>query len=366
MFEQIWKKIIRREPYTFWDLPAFVLWLVSLVYRAGYRLLRLTSGAPTKVAVPVISVGNITVGGSGKTPLVGCLAKDLMAEGIRVGIVSSGYRRRNREPFLLPGYKVQELDVAQTGDEIKLLAHQLPEARFSVHPHKVEAARLLANSGEVDVIIVDDGFQHSRLARDIDLVAYDAALDGRLLKPFPYGMLREPKTALARADVIVITRAKLTVDMNAIKRELRRISPNASLYHAAFHSENIVGRDSQWSVKYLNDKSVFLFAGIGNFRALERQVSALCADLDYALELSDHQRYDQELLQEIHRQADHFNSDLVLTTFKDWVKIGDFDFGREFYYLDLAVDLDPGEEKLLAEVMSRLGLSKRKADGSAV
>jgi tetraacyldisaccharide 4'-kinase len=361
MLERIWKKIIRREPYTFWDLPAFLLWLISFVYRAVFRLRRAISGAPTKVPVPVVSVGNITVGGSGKTPLVDCLAKDLITAGIRVGIVSSGYRRRDDAPFLLPGYKVRELDVAQTGDEIMLLADKLPEARFSVHRLKVEGARRLADSGEVDVIIVDDGFQHLRLARDIDLVAYDAALESRLLKPFPYGMLREPKTALARANIIVITRAKLAVDINAIKRTLRKLSPNASLYHAAFHSNNIIGRDRRLSVKYLDDKSVFLFAGVGNFRALERQVSALSADLDYALELSDHERYDQPLLEKIKRQADHYDSDLVLTTFKDWVKIGDFDFGREFYYLDLAVDLDPGEEKLLAEIISRLGLGTRES-----
>lgn len=359
MFEKIWKKIIRREPYTFWDIPAFLLWLISFVYRALLYLRKLTSGTPTKVSVPVVSVGNITVGGSGKTPLVGRLAKDLIAAGVRVGIVSSGYRRRDHTPFLLPGYKVQELDVTQTGDEIMLLGYRLPEALFSVHRIKTEGARRLADSGAVDVIIVDDGFQHFRLARDIDLVAYDAALESRLLKPFPYGMLRESKTALARADIIVITRAKLTVDMNAIKREVRRINPDASLYHAAFHSENITGRERQISVKYLNDKSVFLFAGVGNFRALERQVSALSADLDYALELSDHQSYDRALLERIKQLADRHDSDLILTTFKDWVKIGAFDFNREFYYLDLAVDLDPGEEKLLAEIVDRLGLAPR-------
>jgi tetraacyldisaccharide 4'-kinase len=361
MFEKIWKKIIRREPYTLWDLPAFLLWLISLVYRVVLRLRRALAGAPVKVSVPVVSVGNITVGGSGKTPLVACLAKELIALGIRVGIVSSGYGRRDRSPFVALGYKVQEMDVTRTGDEVMLLAHRLPEANFSVNRRKVEAARLLADSGEVDVIIVDDGFQHLQLARDIDLVAFDAALGRRRLKPFPYGMLREPLTALARADIIIVTRARLAVDINAIKRKLRRASPNASLYHAAFHSENIIGRDRQLSVKYLDDKSVFLFAGVGNFRALERQVSALSADLDHALELSDHQRYDRPLLERIKRQADHYDSDLVLTTFKDWVKIGDFDFGREFYYLDLAIDLDPGEEKLLAEIVSRLGLVTKES-----
>lgn len=361
MFERIWKKIIRREPHTLWDLPAFLLWLISLVYRVVVRLRQVMSGTQTKVSVPVVSVGNITVGGSGKTPLVACLAKGLTAEGMRVGIVSSGYGRRDRSPFLAVGDKVQKMDIAQTGDEVMLLAHTLPEAHFSVHRRKVEAARRLADSGEVDVIIVDDGFQHLQLARDIDLVAYDAALGDRQLKPFPYGMLREPLTALARADIVVVTRARPAVDIEAIKCEVRRISPDASLCYAAFRSENIMGRDRHLSVEYLNDKSVFLFAGVGNFHALERQVSALSADLVCALELSDHQRYNQPLLEKIKHQTDHYDSDLVLTTYKDWVKIGDFDFGREFYYLDLSIDFDPGEEDPVAEIVSRLGLATKES-----
>ena len=127
----------------------------------------------------------------------------------------------------------------------------------------------------LDVIIVDDGFQHFALARDIDLIAYDAGLKKRMLKPFPYGMLREPLGALKRAQVIIVTRAKFATDLNAIKRRLRRINPDAKLFHASFQARNIVGRDRSHSIKYLEDKAVFLFAGVGNFRALERQVSAL-------------------------------------------------------------------------------------------
>ncbi|MEW5795260.1 MAG: tetraacyldisaccharide 4'-kinase [Candidatus Zixiibacteriota bacterium] len=361
MFERLWKTIIRRDPYGPLDLPAFLLWLASFVYRLGFAIHKAWSGEPVKVSVPVLSVGNITVGGSGKTPMVARLAKDLLADGLRVGVVSSGYGRPDRTPFVAPGYKVQEMEVARTGDEIMLLAQQLPHAWFSVDPLKPNAARRLADSGEVDLIILDDGFQHFKLARDLDLVTYDAGLRRRLLKPFPYGMLREPKTALERADIIVITRAKLAKDINAIKRELKALAPKASLYHAGFQAANVAGRDQRLSVKYLSDKSVFLFAGVGNFRALERQVSALSSDLDYALELSDHQRYDPPLLQRIKALADKHNPDLILTTLKDWVKIGDFDFGREFYYLDLSIDLDPGEEKLVAEVKSRLNLARRGA-----
>ena len=359
MLEQLWKKIVRRKPYSLWDIPAFLLWILSFGYRLGFWLRRRMSGASVKVSVPLISIGNITVGGSGKTPMVAFLTEDLMDKRIRVGIVSSGYGRSGTESFVAPGYKVQQMDVGITGDEVMLLAHRLPDAVFSVNPIKAVAAQNLAESKQVDLIIVDDGFQHHRLVRDIDLVTYDAGLKKRWLKPFPYGLLRESKKALGRADMIVITRARFALDINAIKRDLRKLNRSAQIYHAAFVAHNLVGHDRQWPVKYLEDKSVYLFAGVGNFRSLKRQVSALAGDLDHALELSDHQVYDRVLLEKIKSDAARFDSDLILTTFKDWVKLGDFDFGREFYYLDLVVDLDPGEEKLVAEVMQRLNLKEK-------
>jgi len=359
MLEQFWKKIVRRKPYTLWDIPALLLWIASFGYRLGFWLQRKMAGTSVKVSVPLISIGNITVGGSGKTPTVAFLAEDLIDIGVRVGIVSSGYRRSGSESFVAPGYKVQQMGVGVTGDEVMLLAHRLPDAVFSVNPIKAIAAQELAESGQVDVIIVDDGFQHHRLARDIDLVTYDAGLKKRWLKPFPYGLLRESRKALGRADIIVITRAKFALDINAIKRDLRKLNPSAHIYHAAFEAHNLIGRDRQWPIKYLEDKSVYLFAGVGNFRSLKRQVSALAGDLDYALELSDHQAYEQALLEKIKTNAARFDSDLILTTFKDWVKLSDFDFGREFYYLDLVVDLNPGEEKLVAEIMQRLNLKEK-------
>jgi tetraacyldisaccharide 4'-kinase len=241
MLEQLWKKIIRRKPYSLWALPAFVLWLASFVYRLGFILKKLILGDPIRVGVPVLSVGNITVGGSGKTPIVARLAQDLLAQGVHVGIVSSGYGRPEPVPILAPGYRVQEMEVAHTGDEVMLLALQLPSAVFSVDASKWQAAQKLAATGDVDVIILDDGFQHFRLARDLDLVTYDAGLKKQLLQPFPYGMLRESTRALERADIIIVTRAKLASDISAIKRELRALSPKASLYHAGFRAVDIVG-----------------------------------------------------------------------------------------------------------------------------
>ncbi|UCG63045.1 MAG: tetraacyldisaccharide 4'-kinase [Candidatus Zixiibacteriota bacterium] len=359
MLEQTWKKILRRRGFSLLSIPAFLLWLGSFVYRLGFWLKKKWTAVKVRVEVPVICVGNITVGGTGKTPMVAQLARYLINDGHRIGIVSSGYGRTGRDSVMEPGYRMQGLPVTVTGDEIKYLAHLLPDAFFAVDPVKSEAARRLAASDLVDVIIVDDGFQHFSLARDLDIVTYDAGIKKRFLKPFPLGVLREPLSALKRADVIIITRAKFAKDLYRLKERLKRINENARHYHAQFTATEIVGHKQTLPVKYLEDKSVLLFAGVGNFSSLRRQVIALCADLDYAMELSDHQIYDLELLEKIKEMADKYDPDVILTTGKDWVKVEHFDFDREIYYLNQTVDLDPGEEKLVAFLQEKLGLEKQ-------
>lgn len=359
MLERQWKKILRRGQFSLLAFPALLLWLASLVYRLLFWLKKKTTQPSVKVEVPVICVGNITVGGTGKTPVVAQLARHLMDDGQRVGIVSSGYGRTSRDFVLEPGYRLREMPVEVTGDEVKYLTGLLPEAVFAVDTIKAEAARRMAESEMVDVIIVDDGFQHFQLIRDLDIVTYDAGIQKKYLQRFPYGVLREPLSALKRADIIIITRAKFARDLNRLKARLKAINENAEHYHAQFTATEIIGPEQTLPVKYLEDKSVFLFAGVGNFRSLRRQVIALCTDLDYALELSDHEVYDEQLLLEIRSLADKYDSDLILTTGKDWVKVEGFDFGRDIYYLNQTVDLDPGEEKLVAHVLQKLGLPSR-------
>ncbi|MEA2031483.1 MAG: tetraacyldisaccharide 4'-kinase [candidate division Zixibacteria bacterium] len=359
MFEKLWKKFLRRRSLSFWNILAPIIWIISVAYRIASWLYRIWPRAVIKVNVPVISVGNIAVGGTGKTPIVQMLAQLFLDEGFRVGIVSSGWGRQSDVPIMEQGYKISNLAVELTGDEVKLLATFLPEIVFSVDSSKASAARRLADSGDIDLIIIDDGFQHFCLARDLDIVTYDAAVKRRNLKAFPFGLLREPLTALKRADFILITRSKFAEDITKLRKKLSSINSGAKIYHAQFYAPELVGYERQLPVKYLHDKSVFLFAGIGNFEPLRKQIDALAGDLDYAMELSDHQVYTLDVLENIKRQAEKYNSDIIITTGKDWVKLGDFDFGREIYYLAQSVDLDPGEEKLIDSLEKRLKLQEQ-------
>ena len=361
MLERTWKKIIRRKRFSLLALPALLLWLGSFVYRMLFSLKKTFTKQTVKTKTPLVSIGNISVGGTGKTPIAAFLASFLENEGLRVGIVSSGYGRTSDASFIKPGYQVTQLEPSEAGDEVMHLAGMLPNVIFSVAEIKAEAAMSLDRSNEVDLIIVDDGYQHFALHRDIDIVTYDAGLKSRSLKMFPNGVLREPYTALARADVIIITRSEFARDITKLKKKIEKYNKTAELYHARFITTEILGDNQTIPVKYLEDKNVFLFAGIGNFRMLKKQVTALCADLDYAYELSDHQKDDKKLLEKIKPLADEHDSDLILTTGKDRVKIGDFDFGREFYYLNQTIDLDPGEDKLIRYIQDRLHLKIQDA-----
>lgn len=359
MFEAIWKKIIRRRGFSLLAIPAIVLWLLSLLYRVGIYLVKKIPRDKIKVEIPVVSIGNITVGGTGKTPILLTIGKFLINEGYQIGIVSSAYGRTEDVEFVKPGYEVEEMSVAQTGDEVMLLADALPEAVFSVHNSKSMAAQNISKSGVLlDLMLIDDGFQHWQLHRDLDIVTYDAAVPPGQLKMFPSGVLREPKSSLARADVIVITRSKFAKDLTRLKERLHKLSPQAEIYSARFSMGDLVGKKGNMPVKYLEDKSVFLFAGIGNFRSFEKHVRMFTRNLDYKLELSDHQKYTDDVLERIKSLADKHDSQILLTTGKDWFKIRHFDFGRELYYLSQTVDIDPGEEKLVSHLLKRIGVKK--------
>ena len=354
MLEQLWKIILRRGKYSPLAIPAFFLWICSYLYRFGGRLRALFSGPRVKVAVPVISVGNLTVGGSGKTPIVGLLAKEFVKRGVRVGIVSSGYGRTQGKAIMGPGSELQSRRAVEVGDEVLLLAYSVPEAVFSVDRTKAVAAHRLADSGLVDLIMVDDGFQHRRLERDFDIIAFDVSVEERMLRPFPYGLLREPLTALKRANAIILTRTELDHHPGALEEMLHRYAPNAEILDSRFRISELVASNGRFETKLLQVRSAFLFAGIASFESLVRQVKPMVRKLDFALELADHQRYNRALLHRIKGMADRLNSECILTTGKDWVKSGHFDFGRESYYLELEVELRPSTEQFIDSLAQTL------------
>lgn len=356
MLEQIWKETLRREGLSVWSILAGLFWILSLFYGLGAWINRHRPRWVARVNVPVISIGNIAVGGSGKTPLVMAIAGAFVKRGYEVGIVSSGYGRDSTDSIIGRGKEICLRTASEVGDEALLLAERLPSVVFSIHPVKSEAARKLTNQLAVDLIIIDDGFQHFGLHRDLDIVAIDATSPAKWLNPMPLGILREPISSLRSADIIVYTRSNVAGDVGNLREIVSPCTKHAKSISANFTTDMLVGKSRSEPLSYLKDKRVLAFAGIGHFDHFRRQIEKMAGTLVTAIELSDHQKYDEATVARLKKAIGQHDPQIVLTTAKDWVKTRDFDFGPEFYYLELKVTFLPPEDDFVAEITQKLKL----------
>ena len=282
------------------------------------------------VDAAVICAGNITVGGTGKTPLVVWLCRQ----------IASCYKCA----ILTRGYKATQ-DTKRYADEPTMLAECCPRANVIVNPDRVAGAAEAIKKYGAQVLIMDDGFQHRRLARDLDIVAIDATLPFGYGKMLPAGLLREPVTSLKRAGAVVITRCdqidennlrKLEEDLRAINPEMviaKSIHAPSSIEH--FNSVVIPAKagiqkgsetmDSRFrgndNVEHLKGKRIFAFCGIGNPDAFLNTIRALGAELVGSKIYDDHYHYTDSCLFEISEQAGETGANLILTTQKDWTKL---------------------------------------------
>lgn len=295
-------------------LSAAVPWYRAAVALRNRRFDR-TPGAIHHAAVPVISVGNLTTGGTGKTPLVGWIVRALRSRGASPAILSRGYR---------------SLDAAGN-DEKRMLDRLCPGVPHYQDPDRT-AASARAIAAAADVLVLDDGFQHRRLHRDLDVVLIDAVNPwgyGRLL---PRGLLREPRTALRRAQLVIITRADLCTaeQLHSIHRGVIRRTA-APIVHAAFRPAGLVNAAGEAApLPQIAEHRWQAFCGIGNPAGFEQTLAALGVPLGAdLLAFPDHHHYTQADLDGIVRQARDRGATALLTTEKDLAKIpecrlGDF------------------------------------------
>jgi tetraacyldisaccharide 4'-kinase len=281
---------------SFWykkNIISYCLWPLSLVY---YVLLNVDRAIKCCMAyrstLPVISVGNITVGGSGKSPVVGYIAKKLIDQGEEVAILSRGYGAK-----IAKSRQVQSTDGAlEVGDEPLMLKQQLPQAQVWVGSNRKDSARKAEKAGAT-CILLDDGFQHWSLKRDIDIVLIDALQgmgNGFML---PAGCLREPAWALKRADIIV-----------GMEEENRfsNISLNLSVNNS--------------DIRRLKDKKILAFSGIGVPKKFFASLVESGLRVVAAKSFPDHYFYTEEDLKALKKQAEADNLTLA-TTAKDAVKL---------------------------------------------
>lgn len=295
-----------------------------------------------RLLVPVVSVGNITAGGTGKTPVVQWLARKLVESGKKPAILLRGYKRQ-------PG---------QESDE-ELLLRESTSALVHAQADRVAGGqKVLAENPATDIVILDDGFQHRRLQRDFDLVLIDATNPFGYGHVHPRGLLREPLGGLRRADAIVLTRSdQIAPEMRSqIEATLRGYNPRAPVYRAR-HA--ITGfRTSDEAAADLNLDAIagqvfFLAAGIGNPKSLLRQVEAFPAPLCGHRLFPDHHPYSQADVEHLCLEAANAGAKLLLTTEKDWTKLRPLASAASLpiWRLKLEVQFDPRAERGLLDLI---------------
>jgi len=308
-----WLKMIsggNREWYA--DLSRLGLSLASLPYGLVSELRNRAyhCGAfPVRgVSVPVISVGNLTVGGTGKTPTVAWVVRQLKELGEHPAILSRGYRA---------------LDDSEN-DEKKLLDSLCQNVPHQQGPDRLKSAAKLLSGSHVTVFVLDDGFQHRRMHRDLDIVLLDA------LNPFGYGhllprgLLRERCAGLSRADLVLLTRCDLipAPEIESIRQTIRRWT-SAPILRTQFEPTGFVnGEGKSFPLGWIDGKKVFAFCGIGNPEGFRQTLSVHTAiENNQFASFPDHHHYTGFDLSQLHRQAQKERADIFITTRKDLVKL---------------------------------------------
>lgn len=284
----------------------------ELPYTAAvaWRNRRYDSGraAVHRLPVPVVSVGNLTLGGTGKTPFVEWLARWFVARGVRVALVSRGYKAAGGEP----------------NDEARELSEKLPGVPHFQHPNRLLAGRRAIDEAGAELILLDDAFQHRRLARDLDIVLVDACEPFGFGHVFPRGTLREPLAGMARADVVVLTRADMLppAERRAIWDKLARLAPAALRLEVGQRPQSLrAAKGAEQGVSSLAGRRVAAFCGIGNPAGFRHVLTGCGYELVALREFPDHHHYTAADLDELSRWAASLDVAAVLCTHKDLVKL---------------------------------------------
>jgi len=319
-----------------------ILQVVNAGAHASYRLgLRKTERA----AVPVISVGNIACGGTGKTPLVAALARTLLSAGARPAILTRGYRRRERAPVVVRAGDRASWE--QAGDEPALLARALPEVPVVVDADRVRGAGTAVREAGATHLLLDDGFQHWRLARDLDIVAVEAA------DPFcARAPRREHPNALARAHAVVVNRASDRSEALAAMAVLGPYAPTAKFIATKLAARGLHRGGGREPAEALDGQEVLAMAGIASPEGFIHTLGDLGAHVHDMRFYSDHHRYSRREVEGVLAEAERGGA-MVVTTAKDIVKLPSDLVARVAWLEVEAVPLFGSFEELLAPVSGR-------------
>ena len=327
------------EQARLFSFESFLL-MVSLVYGGAVRLreafYKNSILKPKKLPCFVISIGNLTVGGTGKTPMTIYMAKLVKSLGYKVAVISRGYKGGAEKTggIVSNGHTIF-MEPEKAGDEPFMMAAKVKNIPVVVGQNRYKAGWLAIKEFNPDVIVLDDAFQHLNLKRDIDIVLLDCGRPFGNAHLLPRGILREPISALKRGDALVATRFDSAPDYirQAFMDKIENLAPGRPVFRS-FHVPNLYrpinGKKSMSGIELqnfapglLHGRRVVAFSGLARNNDFRRTVENLKCDLIDFFEFPDHHKYTEMDLQTIIQSSINAQAEFILTTEKDYVRISD-------------------------------------------
>jgi len=307
-----------------------------------------------KAKAPVISIGNITAGGTGKTPIVIWLCNYLAQKNLKPAVLTRGYKTDSQTPKT---------------DEPALIEQSCPGCSVIINPDRVQGAHVAVSEHDAQIIIMDDGFQHRRLARDIDVLAIDATEPFGYGKVLPAGMLREPASSIKRAHAVILTRCDQAEPqkLEAVKQKIKQLNKNIIIAESLHEPQCIIINKAEQKFDYIKDKKIFAFCAIGNPDSFYKTLSAQQADIVGTETFDDHHNYNPADIDMVLQKAAQLNAQLVLTTEKDWTKLhdmpvkGDIELGFVKIKIHFTLGLDEFTHLIDSQITSTITGAKKHA-----
>jgi tetraacyldisaccharide 4'-kinase len=323
------------------------LFLLSLVYGAGVRFMLAghASGILRRkhLSVPVISVGNLTLGGVGKTPMVIFIARMLKAKGLRPVILTRGYMPSDNHGYV--------------SDEAQVLQQVLDGITIIINPDRYKGGLEAVARHKPDVIILDDGFQHWRLFRNLDIVLVDAVNPFGNKRLLPAGILREPVSSLRRADVLVLTKTDQG-EAEQLKEQLKVLNPHAPVIETTHRPTALVNIFTGHLVQLVKlGQPLIAFCGIGQPASFETTLKSLNADCKKFIAFADHHPYELSDMQRLKEMCQAHQTTVLVTTQKDAVKLAAFkDFwqGYDIFSLNIDLEITQGQHEFVDRIQHLL------------
>jgi tetraacyldisaccharide 4'-kinase len=287
--------------------------LRALSYEIGIR-------RPRTLPCPIISIGNLTVGGTGKTPLVMALAGALQEKGIPVAILSRGYKRAKTATSIVSDHRMIHLSPEESGDEPYLMAQRLKGTPVLVGKNRFLTGQMALQRFHVRGLLMDDGFQHLQLHRDLNILLIDSNIGFGNTCLLPAGILREPLTHLRRAHFILLTKVRTLESCQALELKIREIHPSAPIFHSHYEALELIGpREEREDLTSLEGKKVLAISGIVRPEDFTSLLRTCGVEVVKEAVFPDHHHYTPDDLTRIDKMK--VGVDWIVTTEKDLVKL---------------------------------------------